>query len=394
MSLENTDPSEFLVTDSKKFREVCKALREAGTFGFDTEFIRERSYIPQLCLIQAATPDLIALIDPFKVDAREFWELVADGDICKIVHAGPQDLEMCYLHIKRPGANIFDVQVAAGLVGLGYPMSYGKLVQALLGKKTLQDKSYSEWSRRPLSPGQLHYAVEDVIHLDAIHNILTKRLKKLGRETWLRQEMQSLESTEMLDCKPQDRWRRVQGWQRLNRRRLAILRELAAWREQGAKRHNLPPRTFLKDQVLTALSRKMPTTVKELRDTKGFPRPLANKEGKIVLQAIETGRNIPEAQLPDPIQPQDENPVDKMLVDLVSATGQSICLARDLCHSLFASRSLYAALVSAVRYGTPEPDTLKLLTGWRKKFAGKRLKEMLAGKRTIKVADKSGLELD
>ena len=394
MSLENTDPSEFLVTDPKRFGEVCKALREAGTFGFDTEFIRERSYQPQLCLIQAATPGLIALIDPFKVDAGEFWELVADGDICKIVHAGSQDLEMCYLHIKRPGANIFDVQVAAGLVGLGYPLSYGKLVQGLLARKSLQDKSYSEWSRRPLGPGQLHYAVEDVIHLDMVHKILKKRLKKLGRETWLRQEMQPLESTDMFDCKPQDRWRRVQGWQRLNRRKLAILRELAAWREQGARRHDVPPRTFLRDQVLTALSRQMPTTVKELRHTKGFPRPLASKEGKNVLQAIETGRNVPEAKLPDSAQPKDENPVDKMLVDLVSATGQSICLARDLCHSLFASRSLYAALVSAVRYGIPEPDSLKLLTGWRRKFAGKRLKEMLAGKRTIKVANKSGLELD
>ena len=394
MSLESTDPSEFLVTDSKQFHEVCKALREAGMFGFDTEFIRERSYLPQLCLIQAATPDLVALIDPFQVDAREFWELVADADICKIVHAGTQDLEMCYLHIKRPGANIFDVQVAAGLVGLGYPLSYGKLVQGLLARKSLQDKSYSEWSRRPLGPGQLHYAVEDVIHLDMVHKILKKRLKKLGRETWLRQEMQPLESTDMFDCKPQDRWRRVQGWQRLNRRKLAILRELAAWREQGARRHDVPPRTFLRDQVLTALSRQMPTTVKELRHTKGFPRPLASKEGKNVLQAIETGRNVPEAKLPDSAQPKDENPVDKMLVDLVSATGQSICLARDLCHSLFASRSLYAALVSAVRYGIPEPDSLKLLTGWRRKFAGKRLKEMLAGKRTIKVANKSGLELD
>ena len=394
MSLENTDPSEFLVTDSKQFREVCKTLREAGTFGFDTEFIRERSYLPQLCLIQAATPDIVALIDPFEVDAREFWELVADGDICKIVHSGTQDLEMCYLHIKRPGANIFDVQVAAGLVGLGYPLSYGKLVQGLLGKKVLQDKSYSEWSRRPLSPGQLNYAVEDVLHLDSIHKILRKRLKKLGRETWLRQEMGPLESTDMFDCKPQDRWQRVQGWQRLSRRRLAVLRELAAWREQGACRHDVPPRTFLRDQVLTALSRQMPTSIKELRDTKGFPRPLASREGKIVLQAIETGRNMPEAKLPDPVQPKDENPVDKMLVDLVSATGQSICLARDLCHSLFASRSHYAALVSAVRYGIPGLDTLKLLTGWRKKFAGKGLREMLAGKRTIKVANKSGLELD
>ena len=381
------------MTDSKQFRQVCRTLRAAGRFGFDTEFIRERSYRPQLCLIQAATDDMIALIDPFKVDVTEFWELVADESTQKIVHAGSQDIEMCYLHIQQPGANIFDVQVAAGLVGMGYPMSYGKLVQGVLNKKTIQDKSYSEWSRRPLSAGQLRYAVEDVLHLEPIRGNLTKRLKTLGRETWLRQEMSCLESDEMFECKPQDRWRRVQGWRRLNRRKLGVLRELAAWREDGARRYDLPPRTFLKDQVLTALSRQMPTNIKQIRQTKGFPRPMAGKEGPAILKAIDTGRSVPESQLPNPIQPKEDNPVDKMLQDLVSATGQSICLSQDLCHSLFASRSHYAALVSGVRYGAPKLNTLRLLTGWRNKFAGKRLKEMLAGKRTIKVANKSGLEL-
>ncbi len=394
MSLEKTDPSEFLVTDPKQFHDVCQTLKAAGKFGFDTEFIRERSYQPQLCLIQAATPDLVALIDPFKVDAGEFWELVADENILKIVHAGTQDLEMCYLHIQRPGSNIFDIQIASGMVGIGYPMSYGKLVQGILNKKILQDSSYSEWSRRPLSAGQLRYAVEDVLYLDAIHKNLKKRLKKLGRESWLREEMSPLESVELFECIPNERWKRVQGWQRLNRRRLGILRELAAWREDGARRYDVPPRTFLKDQVLTAMTRQMPTSTKQIRETKGFPRPLAGKEGPAILQAIETGRNIPDDELPNPIQPKEDNPVDKMLQDLVSATGQSICLEQDLCHSLFASRSHYAALVSGVRYGTPKLNTLKLLTGWRNRFAGKRLKEMLGGKRTIKVANKSGLELD
>ena len=394
MSLENTDPAEFLVTDSKHFREVCKTLRDAGRFGFDTEFIRERSYEPQPCLIQASTPDMVAMIDPFKVDVGEFWELVADESLQKIVHAGDQDLEICYLHINRPGANIFDVQVAAGLVGLGYPLSYGKLVLALLGKKILQDKSFSDWSRRPLSAGQLNYAAEDVLYLDEIHKILTKRLKKLGREAWLREEMKSLESAESFECVPRERWRRVQGWQRLSRRKLGVLQSLTAWREEGARQYDLPPRTFLRDQVLTALSRQMPTTVKAIRATKGFPRPLADKEGQAVLDAINIGRNTPESELPKPIQPKDDSPIDKMLADLVSATGQSICLAEELSHPLFASRSLYAALVSSMRYGTPKPATLKLLTGWRKKFAGKKLKEMLAGERSIKVANKSELELD
>jgi len=386
-----------MVTDTAKLRRVCRALRAAGTFGFDTEFIRERSYLPQLCLIQAATADLVALIDPFEVDAGEFWALVTDPEVCKIVHAGTQDVEMCHLRTARTGANIFDVQVAAGLVGLGYPLSYGKLVHAVLGTKIPQDKSYSEWGRRPLTRGQLRYAVADVLHLNAIYKIFRKRLRKLGREAWMREEMKPLETTDLFECEPQDRWKRVQGWQRLNRRKLAVLRELAIWRDEGARKLDVPPRTFLRDRVLTTLARQMPLTLKDLRMTKGFPRPLAASDGKAVIEAIKAGSATAESNLPDWSPQKEETAVDKMLVDLASATGQALCISSDLSHSLFASRANYAGLVSAIRCGNPDPRTLRLLTGWRKKFAGRKLKEMLAGQRTIKVAGKPGfstLELD
>jgi len=304
---------------------------------------------------------------------------------------------MCYLHTARPAENIFDVQVAAGLVGLGYPLSYGKLVNAVIGTKVVQDKSYSEWGHRPLTRGQLRYAVADVLHLNSIHRILRKRLRKLGRETWMTDEMKPLQSAGLFACEPQERWRRVQGWQRLSRRRLAVLRELAIWREQGARKLDVPPRTFLRDCVLTTLARQMPSTIKELRMTKGFPRPLAARDGKAVIEAIRAGNSIADSDLPDSDPPKEENATDKMLVDLASATGQALCISHDLCHSLFASRSNYAGLVSTVRYGKPDPHTLRLLTGWRRKFAGKKLQEMLAGQRTIKVASKPGfstLELD
>jgi len=397
VSLANTDPSQFMVTDTAALRQVCKVLREAGTFGFDTEFIRERSYVPQLCLIQAATADLVALIDPFEVDAGKFWDLVTDPDVRKIVHAGTQDVEMCHLRTGRPGANIFDVQVAAGLVGLGYPLSYGKLVHAVMGMKIPQDKSYSEWGHRPLTRGQLRYAVADVLHLNSIHRILRKRLRKLGRESWMTEEMKPLETPDLFECEPQERWRRVQGWQRLSRRKLAVLRELAIWRDEGARRLDVPPRTFLRDRVLTTLARQMPSTVKELRATKGFPRPLAASAGKEVIEAIQAGCDTAESDLPEWSQQKEESAVDKMLVDLASATGQALCISHDLSHSLFASRANYAGLVSSVRCGKPGANALRLLNGWRKKFAGKKLQEMLAGQRTIKVAGKGGfstLELD
>ena len=370
--------TKLYVESTRDLRSLCKTLRAAGEFGFDTEFIRERSYIPQLCFVQAATVDTIALIDPFCVEMDAFWQLVLDPDVLKIVHAGEQDLEMGYIQMQKSPANVVDVQIAAGLAGLDYPLSYGKLVQEVVGAEVEQGKAFSEWSQRPLSDAQLRYAAADVAYLCPVWDDLAERLAQLGREGWLREEMAPFERTGAYACEPSLLYQRVRGWEQLSPRTLAVLRELAAWRERAAHKADLPPRTFLTDPALRAVARDVPESIDELARIKGFPRPLARRAGRTILKHIEKGQDVPRSQMPRPGVSRRSESSRRKSVDDAMAAGQAHCAENQLSHSLFASRASYAALVRYVGRGGRNGPPPRLLTGWRKEFAGDRLAALLA----------------
>ncbi len=371
---DESDLSELIVTDRAALAEACGALAAPGKFGFDTEFIRERSYVPQVCLIQAATAERAVLIDPLAVDPGEFWELVTDASVEKIVHAGEQDLEMCYRHTGRPPKNVFDVQVAAALAGVGHSLSYGNLVAEALGIETVQGNAYSEWTQRPLDPEQLHYAVEDVAHLAALETHLRARLAELGREDWMREEMLPLECEDLYDAQPIHVARRNRNWTRLGRRRLGILCELIAWREEAARADDVPPRTMLRDSVLQAVGRDMPTTIGELAAVKGFPRPLARRRGQGVLDTLRRGANLPEDQIPE----ASARETDRALVTWAMDAGRGLCEDAGIDHAVFASRRNYIDLVEAIRARQKDLSGLRMMTGWRRDFAGEQLRKLIA----------------
>ena len=400
-----------IITGRQEFAGLCQTLRQAGVFGFDTEFIRERSYRPQLCLLQVATPDRVALVDPFQVDTREFWQIVADPAVVKVVHAGNQDLEIGYLHTQLVPANIFDVQVAAALAGLHYPLPYGKLVHSLLGVRAPQDHTVSDWSRRPLSSGQIEYAVADVAYLLGAHDKLRARLDKLARLDWLREEMLPLEAASTYAADPRLAYLRVRGHERLRPREMAVLRELVDLRDQGARAADLPVRTFLKDEVLVAVARRMPQTLNQLDEVRGFPTPLIRQIGQAILDAVRAGQQVQGDLHPRAGHDDEDDPANRMLVDLACAAGQSLCLSGQLNHALLACRGDYADLVRALRRGTGKPakepdeakpdsapdDQPRLLAGWRRRFAGDRLADLLRGHAALRVKGlhkKPALELD
>lgn len=397
-SSARAEPSPRLVTDAAALRSVCAALRGGGAFGFDTEFIRERSYLPLLCLVQVAAADLVALIDPFAVEMREFWEIVADPAVIKVVHAGSQDLEIGYLNTSLVPANLFDIQVAAALVGMHYPLPYGKLVHHLLNVRAPQDHTVSDWSRRPLSAGQLEYAAADVLYLLRAREKLLARLRHLGRESWLREEMLPLEAPPIYVTDTQRAYQRVRGWERLRPRELAVLCELLAVRDQGARQADLPVRTFLKDEVLVAVARQMPQTPGELNAVRGFPAPLVRQVGPAIFQAVRVAQQTDAAHLPAAAQDEDDDPASRMLVDLAAAAGQAICLTGQLNHALLASRGDYAELIRAVRRGEDaHVDKTHLMTGWRRDFAGRHIADLLRGQAALRVANiqkKPNLELE
>ena len=369
-----------MVTSQRRLGEVCRQLRAAGTFGFDTEFIRENSYRPQLCLIQVATRDFAAMIDPFEVDTTPFWRLVTDAKITKVVHAGEQDLEICHIYAHRPPAGIFDVQVAAGLVGLDYPLSYGNLVLAVIGVETIQGKAFTDWARRPLTQGQLHYAIEDVHHLVSLRDDLHGRLARLSRLDWMREEMAPGEAPDTYAYDSLRALRRIRGWRRLGRQRLAVLRELATWRESAAKKADMPPRTLLRDGAMKNVARQMPKTIRQLQQVKGFPRPLARRAGAEVLRTLELATRLDEKDWPV-AAPRETDPEDKALVLRTIEVVQEFCLANELNPALIASRADYTDLLHALRHKNRPPRRLRLAGGWRKELLGELITDTLTGRK-------------
>ncbi|MCE5276462.1 MAG: ribonuclease D [Planctomycetaceae bacterium] len=389
--MKSSDTTVDIIAKPDALREVCDALAAAGTFGFDTEFIRERSYLPQLCLVQVATDRAVWLIDPLKTDTAPLWELVADPAIRKIAHAPEQDLELCYLQSQRTPANIFDVQVAAGLVGLHYPISYGRLVQAVTGKAIMQDQTVSDWSRRPLTPQQLDYARDDVRYLVSIAGELQRRLEKYGRCAWMEREMAELEHPAQYVRDSKLLYRKVHGWKQLHRKELAVLQELALWREGAAAEEDLPPRTFLRDPVLLALARSRPLTAAGVRNVRGLPRPVAERHGERIMAAIERGGAAQKSDSPPPDRTHvSEDSVDQMLIDLASALGQSLCLSGNMAPSLLATRKDYADLVRCVLQEQPAAPDMALSSGWREEFAGRCIREFLCGQGVLRVNCRGG----
>ncbi|MBI5863689.1 MAG: ribonuclease D [Planctomycetes bacterium] len=215
--------------------------RAAGRFAFDTEFIRDDTFEAALCLVQVACDGAVVLIDPASgLDVSPFWNLVTDAAVRKIVHAGKEDFDVCLTATGKPPSNIFDVQIAAGFVGLGYPLSLSRLVQATLHKRIAKGQTLTNWLRRPLTDEQLRYAVEDVVHLPAIAKHLEAELQKTERVAWAAEEFRRLEDVSNYQPPPGERLFRMKGTKNLDPLGLATLERLIEWREQWAREKNRP----------------------------------------------------------------------------------------------------------------------------------------------------------
>ena len=245
-----------LITRADELDELLQSLRKAGSFAYDSEFIGELTYLPKLCLVQAASTTRIALIDPLAdLDIRPFWELVADPSVEKIVHAGQQDVEPVFRALGRPPANLFDTQIAAGFVGVGYPLSLTKLVYEIVGAKLGKGLTFSHWDRRPLTDHQLRYAADDVRYLPAVRHEIGKRLNGPEQTRWATEESASLAEQALYVFDPETQWLKIRGAGTLAPRNQALLKELTLWRDEAAKAEDVPPRSLLKDEILIDLAR-------------------------------------------------------------------------------------------------------------------------------------------
>ncbi|OGA22519.1 MAG: hypothetical protein A3I01_17730 [Betaproteobacteria bacterium RIFCSPLOWO2_02_FULL_65_24] len=377
-----------LAATGGQLARLIETLRADGSFAYDSEFIGELTYYPRLCLVQVASRGALALIDPLAgLDMTPFWELLADPAVTKIVHAGESDIEPVVRHLGRPAANVFDTQICAGFIGLPYPVSLKKLVIELTGVQLGRDLGFSNWQQRPLSPVQVRYAADDVRYLPAVHREMLVRLEALSHARWAEEECAAACEISRFGFNPQTYYLRVRGGNALSLRAQATLRELTAWRDGAARRHDKPPRTFLKDDVMVELARKPPTSLANLTKIRGLPKLIAEECGADMLAAAARARSLPEAELPK--APPALGAADKFRTDGLFAVLQRICAGSLLDQGLVTNRRELEKFYEHVTHGSGEVPSL--LQGWRGEAVGELLKSFLQGERGLSIASEENM---
>lgn len=375
-----------LINTQPHLDEFLEHLRTQRVFAYDSEFIGELSYHPRLCLVQASTAQRIGLIDPMAegVDLAPFWNLLSDASVLKIVHAGEQDVEPVHRLTGRAAANIFDTQVAAGFVGLAYPVGLSKLVGELVGARLGKGLTFTHWDQRPLSPMQLRYAADDVRYLPAVHAELARRLDALGHLASAREECDALCDPARYGFDAESGYLRIRGSGSLSPSGLAVLRELTIWRDAAARQHDVPARAFLKDEILLDMARQPVKSVEKLARVKGLPRPIEVAHGAVIIEATLRALALPPEDRPAArsIEP---TPSERFGADALFTACSAICMSRSIDPALVTSRQEITELYHALVSKSPLPP-LRLLAGWRAEVCGKRLVELFSGRSKLELS--------
>lgn len=378
--------TDFLIIErSDQLAEYCARATSQGRFAFDTEFVMEDRYEPEVCLIQLATTDGVALIDPYlKVDLDPVWKLICDENVETIVHAGQEDLALCVQHTGSLPRNIFDVQIAAGFIGLDYPISLQKLIQAVLQIRLHKAKTLTDWRRRPLTAAQLRYAAEDVCHLLAVRERLGDLLSRGGRTDWAAEEFAHFEHPETYGRADGQIGPRVKGITTLRGRHMSIARELLTWRDDLARKLNRPARSILKDHLLIEIARLELTSSTEIRDLRGLN--ISDKQIQALAKVVEHAKTLPPENHQPASQTDFETPQETILIALATAVIRSYCLEHDLAYGLVATKKGIRDLIRHRTSGkSRKVEDVELLNGWRAETVGALLDELLAGRRTVRV---------
>ena len=370
-----------LVADPEELETLCDRLKDSEWIALDTEFIREKTYYPRLCLIQVCNGEVAACIDPLALDdLHPLLDVLYDGAILKVLHAARQDLEIFLHDYGRIPLPVFDTQPAAALLGYGDQVGYANLVKQLLNVDLPKDQSRTDWSRRPLDPSQLRYAMDDVVYLGQLYLHMRGHLFDRERLQWLAADFAPLADPQTYYPEPSSMWQRTKGRQVLRGRQLAVLQHLAAWRELRAREQDLPRKWILKDDVMIELSRRLPRDLNDLAKIRGLEPGQIRRDGERLLTLVKEGAGRPRDQWPsDRRRSKPLNARQEALVDLLSAALRLIAEQHQLSPLAIASRKELEKLVRG--------EECALREGWRRSVAGDRLDAVLRGDLTVRVVD-------
>jgi ribonuclease D len=367
---------------------LCERLAHEDRIGIDTEFVSEDTYRPELCLVQVATRHELGVIDPYRVgDLAPFWRTLAEGEHITIVHAAREELNFALSACGRPLSRLFDTQLAAGFCSAEYPSSYGSVVTRFLNERPAKGEQRTDWRRRPLTPEQIDYALEDVRYLLPLHETLFNRLKRLERLAWLDEEMDRWIG-EVQDARDKPRWRRVSGLGNLSPRSLAIVRELWMWRRAEAERRDIPPRRVLRDDLIVELAKRKSENIESIKAVRGMHRGMKRETLDALAACVKRGLVAPLGDIERGSREAMPSQLN-LLGQFLSPALSSICRSANVATSLAGTATDVRDLIAfRLGFGSQSDDEPPLLAvGWRAELIGHLIDELLAGRKSIRIED-------
>jgi ribonuclease D len=368
------------ITTSKKLADACARLAKHAFITVDTEFQRETTYYPRLCVAQMASTEEAVVVDALaeEIDLAPFFALMADPKVLKVFHAARQDIEICWHEAQTIPSPLVDTQVAAMVLGYGDSISYDQLVQRITGDTLDKSHRFTDWTRRPLSEAQLAYAVSDVTHLRDVYLKLAADLEARGRTDWMREEMSVLTSPDTYRLEPEHAWERLKTRVR-KPRELAVLMEVASWREREAQARDVPRARVLKDEVIGDIAVQAPATMERLAVLRSLPRGFErSKWGEAVLAAVARGLARDPKTLPGLIRPKQ------------TANGQATVELLKVLLRMTSERHGVAAKVIATvddldRIAADDKADVPALSGWRRELFGEKALALKHGRLALAI---------
>ena len=369
------------ITTTKRLADACARMARHPFVTVDTEFLRESTYYPRLCVAQMASPEEAVVIDALadSIDFAPFFALMANENVTKVFHAARQDIEICWHEAGIIPSPIVDTQVAAMVLGYGDSISYDQLVARITGDNLDKSHRFTDWTRRPLSEAQLAYAISDVTHLRVVYEKLRRQLEKSGRLSWITEEVAVLNDPATYRADPEQAWRRLKP-RGASPRLLGILKEVAAWRERTAQRIDIPRQRLLRDEQLLEIASHAPKTTEDLAMTRGLGRGFAEGwQGRELMEAIERARQIPDAELPSRDRPPEQLRAPSAVVDLLRTLLRLKAEQAGVAGRLVASADELDRLAAGKR-------DIAALRGWRREVFGGDAVDLIEGRLALSLA--------
>jgi ribonuclease D len=367
-------PIQYIDTPDK-LAHLCEQIKKESWLALDTEFLREKTYYPKFCLLQIATPEWVACIDPIALpNLDSLFEVIYNPAIVKVFHSCRQDLEIFHQWTGKLPGPIFDTQVAAPLLGFQDNPGYAMLVSSLLNINLNKAHTRADWSKRPLTEAQIEYAADDVIYLCQIYQIMVQKLTELGRIDWLKHDFAELTNPAIYQVEPKKAWFKIKGKNKLTGKQLSIIQTLAEWREKTAQAEDRPKSWLLRDELLFDLAKLQPETVDELATVRGISERAVSRYGKELCQLITDAKNRAPLPLHEKDRPAKKNQQEEAILDILTALVRVRAEENALNPTILASRKDLEELLFN------DDEDCPLLHGWRFTMAGRELVGLLKGR--------------